>query len=72
MKYIAAYALLALNKEKVTRDDLTSLLSNMGVEVEPEPVDQLINSLSGMPISEAISLGFAKMNAHSAESGDVD
>ena len=74
MKYIAAYALLALNKEKVTKDDLTSLLQSMGVEVNPQPVDQLINSLEGMPIEQAISLGMAKLDSMNGngQGGEVE
>jgi large subunit ribosomal protein LP2 len=63
MKYVAAYALLALNKEEVTAQDLTNLLTSMGTEVQQSAVDHLVNSLKGMPISEAINQGMSKISS---------
>ena len=62
MKYIAAYALLALNQETITTDDLTNFLTGMGVEVDQKPVEQIVNSLKGVPLNQAIEQGLAKIS----------
>lgn len=70
MKYIAAYALLALNKDKVTSDDMANLLTSMGVEVDQKPIDLIVNSLKGMSTSEAVELGLGKLSNMSLGGGN--
>ena len=62
MKYIAAYALLALSgKENISADDMSHLLGDMGVTVEKQPIENIVNALQGMPIDQAISQGLQKL-----------
>ena len=52
MKLIAAYLLLSLGKEsKPTAEDVTKLLSTVGIEADNERLEKLISELDGKDVS---------------------
>ena len=62
MKLIAAYLLLSLGKEsKPTAEDVTKLLSTVGIEADNERLEKLISELDGKDVSELISEGKEKL-----------
>lgn len=62
MKYVAAYALLALNKKKdIAAKDLTAFLKNCGVEVDEAGAENVCNALKGKELHEVISEGLGKV-----------
>lgn len=64
MKYLAAYLLLVNSgKTAPTADDVTSVLSSVGIEVESEKLDKLIAELEGKSVEELIAEGNEKMAA---------
>ena len=64
MKYLAAYLLLVNSgKTAPTADDVTAVLSSVGIEVESEKLDKLISELEGKSVEELIAEGNEKMAA---------
>jgi len=70
MKYIAAYALLVLGgNEKPTEADVTKVLQEVGVEVNAEDAQRVVNALKGKPLHEIIAAGTGKLANISFGSG---
>mmetsp|Transcript_8270 Transcript_8270/g.10466 ORF Transcript_8270/g.10466 Transcript_8270/m.10466 type:complete len:113 (+) Transcript_8270:281-619(+) len=64
MKYISAYMLLVLaGKEAPSKDEVSGLLSSVGVESEAEKLDLLFSKLEGKNIDELIEQGEEKLIA---------
>ena len=64
MKYLAAYLLLVNSgKTAPTADDVSSVLSSVGIEVESEKLDKLISELEGKSVEELIAEGNEKISA---------
>ncbi|WFD29035.1 60s acidic ribosomal protein P2 [Malassezia sp. CBS 17886] len=62
MKLIAAYLLLSLGKEtSPTAEDVTKLLSTVGIEADSERLNKLISELEGKDLAEVIAEGKEKM-----------
>ena len=61
MKHIAAYMLLSLGKEeKPTADDVTKLLSTVGIEADGERLEKLVAELAEKDLAALISEGEEK------------
>ncbi|KYQ96904.1 ribosomal acidic phosphoprotein P2 [Tieghemostelium lacteum] len=72
MKYLAAYILCVLGgKENPTKDDVSRVLTSVGVQVEFERVEEVINKLSGKQLSQIIADGKLKM-ASATKSSTVE
>eukprot|EP00997_Jenningsia_sp_PLL12_P010705 NODE_8039_length_427_cov_19.224868_g7179_i0.p1 GENE.NODE_8039_length_427_cov_19.224868_g7179_i0~~NODE_8039_length_427_cov_19.224868_g7179_i0.p1 ORF type:complete len:115 (+),score=20.04 NODE_8039_length_427_cov_19.224868_g7179_i0:32-346(+) len=70
MKYIAAYALLALSgKTEISADDLTRLLTDLDCSPEQQTVDLVVNNLKGKPIHEAVAEGLTQIASLSLGGG---
>jgi len=53
MRYVAAYLLATLGGNKSpSASDITDILSSVGIDVDPERLDVVINELSGKDIDE--------------------
>ncbi|KAI9311960.1 60s acidic ribosomal protein-domain-containing protein [Dichotomocladium elegans] len=64
MKYLAAYLLLvAGGKAAPTAEDIKTLLSSSGVEVENDRVAALIKALEGKTVQELLEEGQQKLAA---------
>ena len=62
MKHIAAYMLLSLGKEeKPTADDVTKLLSTVGIEADGERLEKLVAELAEKDLAALISEGKEKL-----------
>jgi large subunit ribosomal protein LP2 len=63
MKYLAAYALLALSgKKDITAADVKKVLSEAQVKVDEEDIERLIKAVKGKPIHQLISDGRKQMS----------
>ena len=70
MKYISAYMLLVLaGKKAPTKDEVSGLLSTVGVESEAEKLDLLFSKLEGKNIDELIEQGEEKLIAVGGAAG---
>ena len=64
MRHLAAYLLLvAGGNEKPTKDDVSKLLSSVGIEADSERLSTLIGELEGKDVNELIALGKDKLCA---------
>ncbi|GBG31854.1 60S acidic ribosomal protein P2 [Hondaea fermentalgiana] len=62
MKYLAAYLLLSLaGEESPSKEAVTSLLSEQGVEVDAGELDTLFGKLEGKSVKELIAEGKEKL-----------
>jgi len=61
MKHLAAYLLLAISGKQPTADDVTGLLTKLGVEADADKVKALVTSLEGKNLDEVIKEGQAKL-----------
>lgn len=62
MKYLAAYLLLTTGgNASPSAEDITSLLSSVGIEAESDRVSALISELEGKDINELIAEGTEKL-----------
>lgn len=61
MKLIAAYLLLSLSKESPSAEDVTKLLSTVGIEADSERLEKLISELNGKDLAALISEGQEKL-----------
>ena len=62
MRHLAAYLLLvAGGNEAPTAEDVTNVLSQAGIEVDSERLEQLINELAGKDLAELIETGKDKL-----------
>ena len=61
MKLIAAYLLLSLANENPSAEDITKLLSTVGIEVDSERLEKLMSELSGKDINALIAEGQEKL-----------
>lgn len=62
MRYVAAYLLATLGGNKSpSASDITDILSSVGIDVDPERLDVVINELSGKDIDEVIAAGKSKL-----------
>jgi len=60
MKYLAAYLLLALGgNDAPSAEDVRTVLSSVGAEVDSDRLDKLISELDGKNIQEVHRLGYA-------------
>merc|ERR1712066_1136900 len=73
MKYVAAYALLALaGNESVNAADLTKFLTAAGVsDVNNDSVTAVCNALAGKQLHEVINAGFGKISSLSLGGGST-
>ena len=61
MKLIAAYLLLSLANENPSAEDITKLLSTVGIEADSERLEKLMSELSGKDINALIAEGQEKL-----------
>ncbi len=62
MKHLAAYLLLVLGgNESPTAEDVNTLLTEVGAEVDAEKVEKVVSELSGKNINELIASGLSKV-----------
>ncbi|TMW60271.1 hypothetical protein Poli38472_000313 [Pythium oligandrum] len=62
MRYIAAYLLAVLGGNAApSADDVTQILSSVGVEVDAERLNKVISELEGKDINEVIAAGSKKL-----------
>ncbi|KAF8251982.1 hypothetical protein K440DRAFT_658352 [Wilcoxina mikolae CBS 423.85] len=62
MKYLAAYMLLTLGgNDSPSAQDVKTVLSSVGAEVNSDRLDMLISELSGKDIQELIAAGSSKL-----------
>ncbi|WFC94619.1 60S acidic ribosomal protein P2 [Malassezia brasiliensis] len=61
MKLIAAYLLLSLANENPSAEDITKLLSTVGIEADSERLEKLMSELNGKDISALIAEGQEKL-----------
>lgn len=58
MRYVAAYLLATLGGSKSpSKDDITKILSSVGIEVDDEKLNKVISELKGKSIEELITKG---------------
>ncbi|KAK9237312.1 ribosomal protein 60S [Lipomyces kononenkoae] len=62
MKYLAAYLLLtSAGKAAPTAEDITAVLSSVGIEPEEDRLASLLSELEGKDINELIAAGSEKL-----------
>jgi len=62
MRIIAAYLLAVLGgNENPSKDDITNILSSVGIEADKERLDQVITLLHGKNVYQLINEGYAKL-----------
>ncbi|KAK9454174.1 60S acidic ribosomal protein p2 [Dipodascopsis uninucleata] len=62
MKYIAAYLLLtSAGNTSPSAEDITNVLSSVGIEVEDDRLSSLLSELEGKNIDELIAEGSSKL-----------
>jgi len=54
MKHLAAYLLLSLNGGSPSKDDVTKVLSSVGIDADEERLDKLFEALEGKDINEVL------------------
>lgn len=70
MRHLAAYLLLvAGGNEKPTKDDVSKLLSSVGIEADSERLATLVGELEGKNVNELIALGKDKLCASGGAPG---
>lgn len=58
MRYVAAYLLAVLGGNKSpSKDDITKILSSVGIEVDGEKLSKVVTELKGKSIDELIAQG---------------
>jgi large subunit ribosomal protein LP2 len=58
MKHLAAYLLLQLGGNTTpSKDDITTALSTVGIEVDDERLDMMLTELDGKDMAELITNG---------------
>lgn len=58
MRYLAAYLLATLGGNKdPSLDDLTSILSSVGIEVDNERANKVIGELKGKDVAQLVAEG---------------
>ena len=68
MKYIAAYMLAKLGgKEEPTFEDIKRIIESVGIEIDEDKINQIINKLKGRNINEVITEGTSKLSIISNE-----
>lgn len=72
MRYLAAYLLATLggNKEPSV-DDISGILSSVGIEVNKERVDKVISELKGKDVNQLIAEGSTKLASVPSGGGGV-
>ncbi|CAL9729435.1 large ribosomal subunit protein P2A [Monosporozyma unispora] len=63
MKYLAAYLLLNAAGNTTSAENVKSVLSSVGIEIDEERVNTLIAAVEGKSIEELITEGNAKLSA---------
>ena len=66
MKYISAYALLALADKTPSKDDVKKVLASVGAEVDNAELDRVFAQLQGKQLHELISGGMDKLATFSS------
>nr|AUX14772.1 ribosomal protein P2-like protein [Dermatophagoides pteronyssinus] len=62
MRYVAAYLLAVLGGNKSpSKDDITKILSSVGIEVDDEKLSKVVTELKGKSIDELIAQGSEKL-----------
>lgn len=62
MRYVAAYLLATLGgNSNPTKEDVTRILSSVGLEVEDDKLDKVVSELKGKDINEVIAEGSSKL-----------
>ena len=61
MKHLAAYLLLAIAGKTPSADDVTGLLTKLGVEADAEQVKSLVAALEGKNLDDVLKEGNAKL-----------
>ncbi len=64
MRYVSAYLLAVLGgNENPTADVLQKILSSVGIEVDKDRLNQVINELKGRSVEELIAQGREKLSS---------
>merc|ERR1712029_590762 len=62
MRYVAAYLLAVLGgNASPSADDISAIISSVGIDVEKEKLDKVISELSGKSVEELIAEGSKKL-----------
>merc|ERR1740139_391175 len=72
MKYVAAYALMALSgKQNPTEAELKVFMTAAGCETNAEGLQSVCNALKGKALHEVINAGFGKISSLSMGGGSA-
>ncbi|KAI2795631.1 hypothetical protein RDWZM_007378 [Blomia tropicalis] len=72
MRYVAAYLLATLGGNKSpSKDDLSKILSSVGVEVDGEKLEKVISELKDKSVEELITKGSEKLASVPSGGGAV-
>ncbi|OTF70737.1 60S acidic ribosomal protein P2-like protein [Euroglyphus maynei] len=70
MRYVAAYLLAVLGGNKSpSKDDITKILSSVGIEVDDEKLSKVVTELKGKSVDELIEQGMCSEKLASVPSG---
>ena len=69
MKYIAAYAMVAISGKEVTAEAIKKVLSSVECNVDESRLNQLVDALKGKALHEVISAGLGKVSNLAPSSG---
>ena len=61
LKYLAAYALVALNNDAPSKDQVSKVVASSGVKVDNAELDYVFEALKGKSVSDLIAEGSKKM-----------
>mmetsp|Transcript_10260 Transcript_10260/g.12448 ORF Transcript_10260/g.12448 Transcript_10260/m.12448 type:complete len:119 (+) Transcript_10260:58-414(+) len=63
MKYLSIYLLLQLGgNAEPTKEDVSKILAEQGIEVEDEPIDRFFAGIKGKDVDELVALGKTKLS----------
>jgi len=62
MRYVAAYLLAVLGgNASPSADDISAIISSVGIDIDKEKLDKVISELSGKSVEELIAEGSKKL-----------
>jgi ribosomal protein L12E/L44/L45/RPP1/RPP2 len=72
MKYLAAYALLALSgKKDITAADIKKVLGDAQIKADDADINRLLESVKGKPIHQLIADGTKQIGASGSHSSSA-
>ncbi|CAG0888644.1 unnamed protein product [Cyprideis torosa] len=72
MRYVAAYMLAALGgKSEPSKDDITKILSSVGISVDDEKLKIVLDNFKGKRVADVVAEGQGKLASVPAGGGGV-